>query len=106
MEKAAEQDKFVSAVQQERMAYYHNLRPSDRVIKLGEQVIVLILDSINKLFARWLGPATITEKRNPCSFLVKIPHNSIQHIHQNKLRHYIASSNAVNVIFEEEREFG
>ncbi|GFR03491.1 uncharacterized protein TNCT_443501 [Trichonephila clavata] len=32
--------------------------------------------------------------------------DSTKHIHQNKLRHYVARSNAVNVIFEEEREFG
>ncbi|GFX37509.1 retrovirus-related Pol polyprotein from transposon 17.6 [Trichonephila clavipes] len=35
-----------------------------------------------------------------------MPDNSTKHIHQNKLRHYVASSNSVNVIFEEEKEFG
>ncbi|GFT75606.1 uncharacterized protein NPIL_51381, partial [Nephila pilipes] len=88
------------------MAYYHNLRSSDRVFKVGDQVIVLIPDSTSKLFARWQGPATIVQKRNHHSFLVKMPDNSTKHIHQNKLRHYITSSNAVNVIFEEEKEFG
>ncbi|GFR18106.1 retrovirus-related Pol polyprotein from transposon opus [Trichonephila clavata] len=106
LEKAAEQAKLVSAVQQENMAYYHNLRSSDRVFKVGEKVIVLIPDSTSKLFARWQGPATIIGKRNPHSFLVKMPDNSTKHIHQNKLTHYVARSNAVNVIFEEEREFG
>ncbi|GFV33280.1 retrovirus-related Pol polyprotein from transposon opus [Trichonephila clavipes] len=36
LEKAAEQAKLVSTVQQEKMAYYHNLRSSDRVFKVGE----------------------------------------------------------------------
>ncbi|GFS73452.1 uncharacterized protein NPIL_494321 [Nephila pilipes] len=85
------------------MVYYHNLRSSDRVFKVGDQVIVLIPDSTSKLFARWQGPATIVQKRNHHSILVKMPDNSTKHLHQNKLRHYIASSNAVNVIFEEER---
>ncbi|GFU84636.1 retrovirus-related Pol polyprotein from transposon 17.6 [Trichonephila clavipes] len=108
LEKAAEhtQAKLVSTVQQEKMAYYHNLRSSDRVFKVGEKVIVLIPDATSKLFARWQGPATIIEKRNPHSFLVAMPDNSTKHIHQNKLRHYVASSNSVNVIFEEEKEFG
>ncbi|GFT85824.1 uncharacterized protein TNCV_4027561 [Trichonephila clavipes] len=102
----AEQAKFVSTVQQEKLAYYHNLRSSDKVFKVGEKVIVLIPDATSKLFARWQGPATIIEKRNPHSFLVEMPDNSTKHIHQNKLRHYVASSNSVNVIFEEEKEFG
>ncbi|GFW69287.1 retrovirus-related Pol polyprotein from transposon opus [Trichonephila clavipes] len=106
LEKAAEQAKLVSTVQQEKMAYYHNLRSSDRVFKVGEKVIVLIPDATSKLFARWQSPATIIEKRNPHSFLVEMPDNSTKHIHQNKLRHYVASSNSVNVIFEEEKEFG
>ncbi|GFT69755.1 retrovirus-related Pol polyprotein from transposon 412 [Trichonephila clavipes] len=106
LEKAAEQAKLVSTVQQEKMAYYRNLRSSDRVFKVGEKVKVLIPDATNKLFARWQGPATIIEKRNPHSFLVEMPDNSTKHIHQNKLRHYVASSNSVNVIFEEEKEFG
>ncbi|GFY75045.1 CCHC-type domain-containing protein [Trichonephila inaurata madagascariensis] len=45
LEKAAEQAKLVSTVQQEKMAYYHNLRSSDRVFKVGEKVIVLVPDS-------------------------------------------------------------
>ncbi|GFY20412.1 retrovirus-related Pol polyprotein from transposon 17.6 [Trichonephila clavipes] len=106
LEKAAEQAKLVSTVQQENMAYYHNLRSSDKVFKVGEKVIVLIPDATSKLFARWQGPATIIEKRNPHSFLVEMPDNSTKHIHQNKLRHYVASSNSVNVIFKEEKEFG
>ncbi|GFV20319.1 hypothetical protein TNCV_4140821 [Trichonephila clavipes] len=106
LEKVAEQAKLVSTVQQEKMAYYHNLRSSDRVFKVGEKVIVLIPDATSKLFARWQGPATIIEKRNPHSFLVEMPDNSTKHIHQNKLMHYVASSNSVNVIFEEEKEFG
>ncbi|GFY15973.1 retrovirus-related Pol polyprotein from transposon opus [Trichonephila clavipes] len=102
LEKAAEQAKLVSTVRQEKIAYYHNLRSSDRVFKVGEKVIVLIPDATSKLFARWQGPATIIEKRNPHSFLVEMPDNSTKHIHQNKLRHYVASSNSVNVIYEEE----
>ncbi|GFY42309.1 uncharacterized protein TNIN_494871 [Trichonephila inaurata madagascariensis] len=76
------------------MVYYLNLRSSERKFKVEEKVIPY---STSKLFARWLRPATIIEKRNL---------HSTKHIHQNKTRHYVASSNSVNVIFEEEREFG
>ncbi|XP_055924551.1 uncharacterized protein K02A2.6-like [Argiope bruennichi] len=37
LEKAAEQAKLVSAVQQENAAYYHNLKSSNRVYKVGYQ---------------------------------------------------------------------
>ncbi|GBN64760.1 hypothetical protein AVEN_99713-1 [Araneus ventricosus] len=93
-EVAAEQAKLVSAVQQENTAYYHNLRSSNKVFKVRDQVIVLIPNSTNKLFAGWQGPATIAEKRNPHSFLVKLPDGSTKHIHQNKLKKYITNSNA------------
>lgn len=32
--------------------------------------------------------------------------NIIKHVHQNKIREFIIHSNAVNVIFEGEEEFG
>ncbi|GFT49880.1 retrovirus-related Pol polyprotein from transposon opus [Nephila pilipes] len=83
LERAAEEAKLVSEVQKENMAYYHNLRSSDRVFKGSDHVVVFISDST-----------------------MKLPNNSIKHIHQNKLRHNIASSNSINVIFEEKKEFG
>ncbi|GFS38588.1 integrase_H2C2 domain-containing protein [Nephila pilipes] len=103
LESAAKQAKLVSAVQPEKIAYYHNLRSSDRVFKVGNQVIMLIPDSTCKLFARWQGRVTVVQKRDPHSFLVKMPDNSTKYKHQNKQRHYIASSNSANVIFEEKR---
>ncbi|GFX70305.1 uncharacterized protein TNCV_2955251 [Trichonephila clavipes] len=51
-------------------------------------------------------PGTIIEKRNPHFLLIKMPDNSTKHINQNTLMHYVSSSNLVNVIFEEEKQFG
>ncbi|GFW80195.1 transposon Ty3-G Gag-Pol polyprotein [Trichonephila clavipes] len=48
------------------------------------------------------GPLSILKS----TWTVEMPDNFTKHIHQNKLRHYVASSNSVNVIFEEEKEFG
>ncbi|GFQ88802.1 uncharacterized protein TNCT_385021 [Trichonephila clavata] len=69
----------------------------------GRKVDSADQDSTSKLFARWQGPATIIEERNP---LHSSENASTKHIHQNKLRHYVARLNAVNVIFEEDGEFG
>ncbi|GBN28324.1 Pro-Pol polyprotein [Araneus ventricosus] len=72
----------------------------------GDKVIVLIPDSKNKLLVRWQGPCTIEARRNEHSFVVKMPDASVRHVHQNKMREFVASSGSVNVIFEGEEEFG
>ncbi len=87
LEKAAQQAKLTAVIQQERMAGSYNRRSSERKFNEGDQVIVLMLDSTNKLFARWQGPATIVKEVRPHSFLVKMDDGAVRHLHQNKLRH-------------------
>ncbi|XP_055928211.1 uncharacterized protein LOC129959414 [Argiope bruennichi] len=106
LEDAAEKAKLISTVQQERMARYYNLRSMKKVFNPGDKVIVLLPDSRNKRLARWQGPCTIESRKNEHSFLVKMPDGSLRHVHQNKMREFIASSGSVNVIFEGEEEFG
>ncbi|XP_055931869.1 uncharacterized protein LOC129962156 [Argiope bruennichi] len=106
LEDAAEKAKLISTVQQERMARYYNLRSTKKVFNPGDKVIVLLPDSRNKLLARWQGPCTIESRKNEHSFLVKMPDGSLRHVHQNKMREFIASSGSVNVIFKGEEEFG
>ncbi|XP_055932968.1 uncharacterized protein LOC129962990 [Argiope bruennichi] len=106
LENAAEKAKLISTVQQEIMARYYNLRSTKKVFNPGDKVIVLLPDSRNKLLARWQGPCTIESRKNEHSFLVKMPDSSLRHVHQNKMREFIASSGSVNVIFQGEEEFG
>lgn len=107
LEDAAEKAKMTSEIQQERMAHYYNLRSSKKSFMPGDKVIVLIPDSSNKLLARWQGPGVIESKKNEHSFFVKMPDNSVKHVHQNKIREFVSTNcNTVNVIFEGEEEFG
>jgi len=59
--KSAEQ--YASSHADKKHAQYatrYNLRSQDKVFSVGEQVLILVLDSIaNKTFSRWQGPATV-----------------------------------------------
>ncbi|GBM35420.1 Retrovirus-related Pol polyprotein from transposon opus [Araneus ventricosus] len=106
LEDTAKKAKLISTIQQEKMAHHYNLRSTKKIFNPGDNVIVLIPDSKNKLLARWQGPCTIESRRNEHSFVVKMPDASVRHVHQNKMREFVASSGSVNVIFEGEEEFG
>ncbi|GBN71862.1 Transposon Ty3-I Gag-Pol polyprotein [Araneus ventricosus] len=107
LEDAAEKAKLISTIQQEKMAHHYNLRSTKKIFNPGDKVIVLIPDSKNKLLARWQGPCIIEARRNEHSFVVKMPDASVRHVHQNKMREFVASSGSVNVIFRSRmEEFG
>ncbi|GBM35183.1 hypothetical protein AVEN_203914-1 [Araneus ventricosus] len=106
LEDAAEKAKLISTIQQEKMAHHYNFRSTKKIFNPGDKVIVLIPDSKNNLLARWQGPCTIESQRNQHSFVVKMPDASVRHVHQNKMREFVASSGSVNVIFEGKEEFG
>ncbi|XP_055942315.1 zinc finger protein 69 homolog [Argiope bruennichi] len=52
------------------------------------------------------GPLSILRNTWVADEEVKMPDGSLRHVHQNKMREFIASSGSVNVIFEGEEEFG
>lgn len=106
LEREADQAKLTAQVQQERMAHYYNLRSSCKKFKEGDQVVVFIPNSTNKLFARWKGPSKIVKEVRPHSFLVEMEDGSTKHIHQNKIREFVVPASAVNLILEGDEEFG
>jgi ribosomal protein L21E len=106
LERAAEQAKITTQIQQERMANHYNLRSSCKKFKEGDRVVMLIPDDSNKLYARWQGPGKIIKEVRPHSFLVELENGSVRHVHQNKLREFIVRNSAVNIILEGEEEFG
>ncbi|GFT86946.1 retrovirus-related Pol polyprotein from transposon 17.6 [Trichonephila clavipes] len=72
----------------------------------GEQVVLLIPDSSNKIYARWTGPGEIIQHHPPHSYKVKLPDGTVRHVHVNKIRKYHLRALAVGVIFEGDHEFG
>ena len=92
---------------QAKYAYYHNLRAKDKQFKVGDQVIVLTPDSTHsRVYARWVGPATVAEVKSAYSYLVDMPDGSRRHYHANKLRRFLVRAHAGGVINDEDGEFG
>ncbi|GFX63706.1 retrovirus-related Pol polyprotein from transposon opus [Trichonephila clavipes] len=85
---------------------YFNKRSSVKNFSIGEQVVLLIPDSSNKIYARWTGPGEIIQHHPPHSYKVKLPDGTVRHFHVNKIRKYHPRALAVGVIFEGDHEFG
>ncbi|GFW90655.1 retrovirus-related Pol polyprotein from transposon 17.6 [Trichonephila clavipes] len=106
MEKAAESASLTAAQKQKAYGDYFNKRSSVKNFSIGEQVVLLIPDSSNKIYARWTGPGEIIQHHPPHSYKVKLPDGTVRHVHVNKIRKYHPRALAVGVIFEDDHEFG
>ncbi|GFV96846.1 hypothetical protein TNCV_4350591 [Trichonephila clavipes] len=73
MEKAAESASLTAAQKQKGYGDYFNKRSSVKNFSIGEQVVLLIPDSSNKIYARWTGPGEIIQHHPPHSYKVKLP---------------------------------
>ncbi|GFU66228.1 retrovirus-related Pol polyprotein from transposon 17.6 [Trichonephila clavipes] len=106
MEKAAESASLTAAQKQKAYGDYFNKRSSVKNFNIGEQVVLLIPDSSNKIYARWTGPGEIIQHHPPHSYKVKLSDGTVRHVHVNKIRKYHPRALAVGVIFEYDHEFG
>ncbi|GFY34016.1 retrovirus-related Pol polyprotein from transposon opus [Trichonephila clavipes] len=106
MEKAAESASLTVAQKQKAYGDYFNKRSSVKNFSIGEQVVLLIPDSSNKIYARWTGPGEIIQHHPPHSYKVKLSDGTVRHVHVNKIRKYHPRALAVGVIFEDDHEFG
>ncbi|GFU56196.1 retrovirus-related Pol polyprotein from transposon 17.6 [Trichonephila clavipes] len=61
MEKTAESASLTAAQKQKAYGDYFNKRLSVKNFSIGEQVVLLIPDSSNKIYARWTGPGEIIQ---------------------------------------------
>ncbi|GFV26687.1 retrovirus-related Pol polyprotein from transposon 17.6 [Trichonephila clavipes] len=73
---------------------------------IGKQVILLIPDSSNKIYARWTVPGKIIQHHPFHSYKVKLPDGTVRHVHVNKIRNNHPRAFAVGVIFQDDHEFG
>ncbi|GFU47851.1 hypothetical protein TNCV_515571 [Trichonephila clavipes] len=106
MEKAAKSASLTAAQKQKAYGDYFNKRSSVKNFSIGEQVVLLIPDSSNKIYARWIGPGEIIQHHRPHSYKVKLPDGTVRHVHVNKIRKYHSRALLVGVIFEGDHEFG
>jgi hypothetical protein len=75
------------------------------VFDVGDQVVVLVPDSDQKIYSRWI-PAVVKEKVSPYSYIVLMEDGSERKLHANKLRIFKQRINALGVVFEGDEDFG
>jgi len=76
---------------------YYNRRAGVKEMKIGEQVIVLLPDSTNKLLSIWQGPGLIVDFKPPHSYLLELDGGQRRWLHVNKLRRYHARVQSILV---------
>jgi hypothetical protein len=107
LELAAEYANEHSISAQKHYADTYNLRAKDKTFVDGEQVIVLVRDSNNKVYSRWrLG--TVQRVLSPHSYLVDMGDGSVKHLHANHMRKFVAKVQSVVIVRSEDsdKEFG
>ncbi|GFV58399.1 hypothetical protein TNCV_1657611 [Trichonephila clavipes] len=74
MEKAAESASLTAAQKQKAYGDYFNKRSFVKNFSIGEQVVLLIPDSSNKIYARWTGPGEIIQHHPPLGVIFEGDH--------------------------------
>ncbi|GFV20430.1 retrovirus-related Pol polyprotein from transposon 17.6 [Trichonephila clavipes] len=74
----------------------------------GDQVLVLIPDSTNKLYARWTGPVKVVKRVKPHtnSYYLQMAGGNLRLLHVNEIKEYRARVQTVGVIYDIDDEFG
>ncbi|GFV84363.1 retrovirus-related Pol polyprotein from transposon 412 [Trichonephila clavipes] len=106
LEVATHKAKLTSNVQQGSYAKYYNRQKKHREFAPGDQVLVLIPDSTNKLYARWTGPVKVVKRVKSNSYYLLMAGGHLRLLHVSKIREYRARVQTVGVIYDIDDEFG
>ncbi len=82
----------------------YNVRSRDKSFEVGDQVLVLLPDSTNKLRSSWQGPGIIHFKLSENSYAIAMPEGVVRHLHANHLREFKVQVKGVGIIFEDEAD--
>jgi len=93
-----------SSVAQRKYVEQYNVRAREKSFSVGDQVLVLLPDSTNKIQSSWQGPANIHYKMAENSYTVEMPNGAIRHLHANHLRPYKVGVNGVGIVFDSDEE--
>ena len=66
---------------------YADAKSKDRQFKVGDKVLLLLPNNMNKLLMQWKGSFEVIDKMNPYDYKVNI-HGKIKTYHGNMLKHY------------------
>ncbi|GFT20794.1 retrovirus-related Pol polyprotein from transposon 17.6 [Trichonephila clavipes] len=106
LEVATHKAKLTSDVQQGSYTNYYNRQKKHREFAPGDQVLVLIPNSTNKLYARCTGPVKVVKRVKPNSYYLQMAGGNLRLLHVNKIREYRARVQTVGDIYDIDDEFG
>jgi hypothetical protein len=72
----------------QKYTFYHDQKARLRTFKVGDQVLVLLPDSHNKLLMKWLGPFRVISVRGPVNYLIAMDDRTCKVFHTNMLKLY------------------
>ena len=86
----------------------YNVHTRSKEFRPGDQVIVLMPDSAQKLYSRWTRPANVKELilHDKDSYIIVMDDGSERKLHANKLRLFQNRVNSIGVSFDNDNEFG
>ena len=71
----------------DRYKAYADSRSKDRHFKVGDEVLLLLPNDLNKLIMQWKGPFKVVEKLNACDYRVMVK-GKVKTYHGNMLKKY------------------
>jgi hypothetical protein len=80
---------------QTKFCSYYDLKAKDRMLEPGNEALILLPDSTNKLLMSWKGPYKILKKVNRVNYLVQCDRNT-KLFHINLLKKYVRRANVYN----------
>ena len=100
--------------EQKKYVAYYNRRARENKMKIGEQVIVLLLDSSNKFLSTWQGPqgpGLVVDLKPLHTYLIELEGWQRRWLHANKLRHCHARVQPklvgnCAIVYESDEDFG
>ena len=73
---------------QSKFTTYFDLKAADRKLEIGDETLVLLPDSSNKLLVSWKGPYTVIRKINRVNYALNC-NGSTKVYHINLLKKYV-----------------
>ena len=86
----------------QRQARYFNKRTKERVLKIGQEVLLLLPTKHNKLELTWKGPFRVIEQINEMDYRIQMGHKS-KVFHINLMKEYLGRQTSASIITEEDR---
>src|SRR5438876_10094548 len=82
-----------SQTAQDRYVANYNKVAKHKEFDIGDQVLVLLPSSTNKLVSEWIGPATVVGIVSDYGYRIALNTGAVRILHANNLRKFIARVN-------------